>query len=63
MERLDKFLILAMIYAKNTSAAYITPESLTNIMLQREDMLRPDGQSFFHILKLNVCKYIIVLFG
>lgn len=50
---LDRFLIAGLFYAKNTSAAYIIPESKADLFLQRRDMVM-NGRNLFRKLKPNI---------
>lgn len=47
-----------MIYKRNTSAAYIVPESKVDIMLGRDEM-KENGQNIFHIINFNIGKIIL----
>lgn len=44
-----------MIYSRNTSAAYIIPERMVDILLGRGDM-KVNGKNVFNALKFNVGK-------
>lgn len=48
--------IFAQIYFKNTSAAFIAPESNVETILGRDDMFE-NGQNVFRVIKFNVGKH------
>lgn len=57
--RTDKYIIQSMIYARNTSAAYIVSEAKTDILLKRVEMLDDRGYNLFHELKYTIGKVIM----
>lgn len=58
---MDKFWIMTLIYCKETSAAYIIPESKGNILLRRDEMVE-NGQNLFHVIKFNLGKIQLVYY-
>lgn len=52
---MDGSMIWAMISSKNTSAAFIIPESKAEIILGLDDMVQ-NGHNLFHIINFNVGK-------
>lgn len=56
--RLDKYRIMAMVYAKHTNSAYIISDTMTASLLHGADMLDSNGHNLFYEIKYTISKYI-----
>lgn len=55
--RLDKYRIMAMVYAKHTNSAYILSDTMTESLLHGPDMLDNRGHNLFHEIKYTIGKF------
>lgn len=55
--RLDKYRIMAMVFARNTNSAYIITDTMTESLLHGANMLDRNGQNVFHEIKYTISIY------
>lgn len=55
---MDKYRIMAMVYAKHTNSAYIMSTAMSASLLHRPDMLDSSGRNLFYEIKYTISKHI-----